>query len=53
MIIVKSNLSDSICKDEKVTLMEVSNAIIYPLVTNYIIAYEEKFVFNYCLLLLK
>jgi hypothetical protein len=47
LIIVKSSkLIDSICKDGKVTFMEVSGAIIYPLVTNYIIAYEEKFVFN-------
>jgi hypothetical protein len=46
MIIVKSKLSDSICKDEKVTFMEVSDAIIYSLVTYYIIAYKEEFVFN-------
>jgi hypothetical protein len=54
MIIVKSSmLIDSICKDEKVTFLEVSDAIIFPLVANYIIAYEEKFVFNYYLLLWK
>jgi hypothetical protein len=46
MIIVKSKLNDSIRKDEKVRLMEVSYVIIYSLVTNYTIAYEEKFIFN-------